>query len=456
MPIPDPPPLARVLFVANHFPPVGGGGVQRAVKFARLLPEFGVEPVVLTGPGRYGERWAPDDPTMLAEVAAVEVVRTERPPPGPATDNAQRADRLLGRRSAFANWWVDSIVESGQAPGEGVDVILGELVPYETAFGVEQLARRLGIPWVADLQDPWALDEMWLYPSAAHRLADRARMRRTLRTAAAVIMNTPEAAERLVRAFPEFRERRVLCITNGYDAADFAGAAPETGDGIFRIVHSGYLHTGQGLRHRRTRRLRRLAGGMPMPGIDFLTRSHVFLMEAVERVIADDPSLRERIEVELVGVVSDDDRKAAEGYPFVRFFGYRSHAETVAMLRAADLLFLPMHDLPAGTRAGLIPGKTFEYLAAGKPILAAVPEGDARDLLLSIGTATVCRPAAVDCLTRAISERIEEWRNPAAAPRRPDAEVLARYERRELTRELAGLLVEVAGKRTTPAAGNGA
>ena len=69
----------------------------------------------------------------------------------------------------------------------------------------------------------------------------------------------------------------------------------------------------------------------------------------------------------------------------MRLHGRLSHRETLALLRSADLLFLPMHELPPGQRAGLIPYKTYEYLAARRPILAAVPDGDVRDMLAPLG-----------------------------------------------------------------------
>ena len=65
-------------------------------------------------------------------------------------------------------------------------------------------------------------------------------------------------------------------------------------------------------------------------------------------------------------------------------------------MRSADLLFLPMHDLPEGTRAGLIPYKTYEYLGARRPILAAVPDGDVRDMLAPLERVWLVRPADVD------------------------------------------------------------
>jgi glycosyltransferase involved in cell wall biosynthesis/cephalosporin hydroxylase len=441
--------VIRALIVAFHFPPIGGGGVQRSVKFTRYLPEFGVEPVVLTVPAGAVGPWTPPDPTMLAEVEGIETIRVAGTAlPGDTGSLRERFERIAGMESELIRWWNRGVLESGLVAGRDVDVILGELVPYETAFGVSELARRLNLPWVADLQDPWALDEMWLYPSGLHRLRDRRRMRRTLATAAAVVMNTPEARKRVRREFPEFAERRVVSITNGFDAEDFEGPVLDEPDGVFRIVHTGYLHTELGQRHRRRGWLRRGLGGMPVPGVDYLTRSHVYLLDAIARVLRRDPSLRGVIELHLAGKMTDADHRAARGYPFVKFHGYLAHAESVALVRRGDLLFLPMQDMPAGTRAGLVPGKTFEYLGSGKPLLAAVPDGDARDLLLRADNATLCRPAAVECLADAIHEAVERWRA-GIAPSPPDPAVVAECERRALTAALAELLEDVVDRPST-------
>ena len=80
-------------------------------------------------------------------------------------------------------------------------------------------------------------------------------------------------------------------------------------------------------------------------------------------------------------MLSDRDLDVVGGASIVETPGYLAHDETVALLRSADLLFLPMHDLPEGRRATIVPGKTYEYLASRRLILAVVPDGDARDLL---------------------------------------------------------------------------
>jgi glycosyltransferase involved in cell wall biosynthesis len=428
--------MRRLLFLGYHYPPVGGGGVQRNRRFAEHLPSFGYDPVVITGTGSQSARWTPLDPTLAdPALAGIETHRVPGPEPTPASGLTRQIAGMLDRPDELLRWWLDGAVALGREAGRDCDAIFASLIPYETARAAIRLSRELGIPWIADLQDPWALDEMWLYPTGLHHRLDKRRMRRQLASAAAIVMNTPEAAARLCRAFPELSSRIVVSITNGFDAADFAGPAPERTDGRFRIVHSGTMHTATGLRLRRLKRVRRALGGIT-PHVDFLPRSHVFLLEALERLHAEDPALTADVELQLAGVLTDADREVAESSRFAKLLGYRSHEETIGLVRSADLLFLPMHDLAPGHRAGLTPGKAYEYIASGRPILAAVPEGDAREMLDRVGTGRICRPADVEAMMAILREEIARWRAGLPGPA-ADPDAIAPYERRALTSRLA-------------------
>jgi glycosyltransferase involved in cell wall biosynthesis len=440
--------VSKVLLVAYHFPPIGGGGVQRALKFARYLPDHGYDPIVVTGPGRSEDLWAPEDRSMLDEVRATRVNRIDVAEPDPPGRWQRAAERALDRLSAFERWWLAGVERVGERVGRETDVILGELIPYSTAVATARLARRLNVPWIADLQDPWALDEMWVYPTDLHRLHDARRMRRLLGTASAVIMNTPEAVARVLSEFPELAKHPVVSIPNGFDPADFEGQRPPRDPTRFRIVHTGYLHTALGLRHRSMRGVRSIVGGMPIRGVDYLTRSHVFLLQAVDELIRLEPELASVIEVHLAGVLTEADRKFSRTSRVVVEHGYVTHAESVALLRSADLLFLPMHSLPPGKRAGLVPGKTYEYIASGTPILAAVPEGDARDILEEVGTAAICEPSDVLGMIELLRVQLARWRE-GREPPAPRPDVLARYTRRQQTAQLAELLGDVVNARVS-------
>jgi glycosyltransferase involved in cell wall biosynthesis len=108
-------------------------------------------------------------------------------------------------------------------------------------------------------------------------------------------------------------------------------------------------------------------------------------------------------------------------------------------MRSADLLFLPMHDLPAGRRARIVPGKTYEYLGSGRPILAGVPDGDARDLLSELPWAHVCRPRDAEAMAAAIAGEVRQKRARGAAAPDGDRALVAGFERRALTRRFAAV-----------------
>ncbi len=432
----------RLLFLAYYFPPTGGAGTQRSAKFARDLAALGHEPVVVTGPGPTGSTWAPRDDTLTAELPPdIEIHRVRAPAAGGRLPGS--VARWLDRPTAFQRWWTQGATRAGlEAAAEGaVDAVLASMSPYESGAAAATLARELGVPWVADLRDPWALDEMRAYPSALHRRRDVARMRAVLGTASAIVMNTPEAVLRLRERLPELRDAVVVHVPNGWDAGDFAAEPAPREDDAFRIVHTGSLHTQSG-RDRRRARLRRLLGGSAR--IDVLARSHVFLLEAVRRLRELEPELAAGVEVHLAGNLTEADRAAAGESAVLH--GYLAHADSVALLRTADLLFLPMHDLPAGQRASIVPGKTYEYLAAGRPILAAVPDGDARDLLGGSPVAHLCRPRDVEAMAEAIREELRLVR---AGGRRADAwpAEIERFERGRLAADLAGVLERIVPER---------
>jgi glycosyltransferase involved in cell wall biosynthesis len=414
--------------------------VQRSLKFCRYLPELGWAPTVVTGPERSQADWAPSDASLASAVPAeVDVRRVTGPEPAVSGGLRSRAIRWLRLEEQFSRWWVEGSVAAGREVLEDVDAVYASMSPFETGTAAARLARERGKPWIADLRDPWALDEWLLFPTRFHRRLELRRMRATLGSAAAVVMNTPEAALQVRRHVPEIRDKPVVAIPNGFDAADFAGSRPERRDQAFRIVHAGNVFP-----YRDSRLAlvgRRLLGGS-LPGLEVDARSHLYLLEAVEAVRAARPELGSRVELHLAGPLSDGVRAGLPSW--VTAHGFLQHGETIALLRSADLLFLPMHGLPLGARSRIVPGKTYEYLASGTPILAAVPEGDARDLLAESGSAFVCAPKDVAAMARIIAAEVKRSARgePPAAPRQ---DVLRRYERRALTVELAALLDRVSG-----------
>jgi glycosyltransferase involved in cell wall biosynthesis len=435
--------LKKVLFISYYFPPIGGSGTQRSLKFVKFLPEYGWQPIVITGFGDTSAHYSPRDETFHDEVPRiVDVYRTSRVETSPNPHGlVQRLRDLLGMSSRFGrNWTSEAIKTAVRAYAEkGADLVYVSLSPFEGALAASSLAERFGLPWVADLRDPWALDEMQISVSSLHRRFELLRMQRRLQSASTIIMNTPEATRRLLSAFPELSRKRVVTITNGFDAEDFTcRGKPAVIQQPFTILHAGYLHVESGLQMRKHRSLY-CAFGRTVGGVDFLTRSHYFLLQALERWVASDPGLRSKVRLTLVGKLSEEDKaiaKASSVSDLVDFRGFQSHQETVRQMAEASVLFLPMHNLPPGRRATIVPGKTYEYMATGRPILAAVPEGDARDFVTKAGTGYVCAPDDVEGMMRILRDLYAAWgeRGEAVAWNKEFVDI---FERRRLTQCLA-------------------
>ena len=442
--------VTRLLLHSYHFPPIGGSGAQRPLKMVRALTKLGYEAVVVTGGGATTDPWAPEDATLTAEIPPQLEIRRlpSAGEPEPAAPWRAAASRWLGIKEPWSKWWIEGSYRLGLNAGAGVDLIYVWMQPYASASAGAALSDALKRPWVADLGDPWALDEMMAYPSALHRRIDLGRMRRLLGTAAAIVMSTPEAVTRLTTAFPELGSRPVVAIPNGYDATDFAVAAPPTGDEndrTFRIVHTGYVHTALGRQRRRLPHLRRALRGS-VPGLDILTRSHVYLIEAITQLLNRDPQLADRLELHLAGVMTQADRDVANRSPVTRLHGYLSHADTIRLMRTAGTLFLPMQNLPEGVRATIVPGKMYEYLASGRPILAAVPDGDARDTLEAAGNAILVRPDDVDGIAAGLLTQMGQFRA-GVQPTPPHRAVVERFEYSKLAAELANVFDTVLRER---------
>ena len=148
------------------------------------------------------------------------------------------------------------------------------------------------------------------------------------------------------------------------------------------------------------------------------------------------PQAYDRLRIILVGVDDTYTQSMVQASGVadrVTLTGYQPHDVSVAWVRWADALFLPLDGLPRKRRSLIVPGKTYEYLASGRPILAAVPEGDARDLVLRAG-GTVTPPTDHPGLASALSKLVAE--PPSDEARSARAAWVDGYRRPALTRRL--------------------
>ncbi len=428
--------MTPVLVVAYYFPPLGGAGTQRFAKFAKLLPECGYRPVVVTGDHTSTASAPEADSTLNDQIGPETVVtrlRTTRPLP---------MTRRLALRAKFRtdeDEWSYSAIPCAvdRAREENARAVITTLSPFSNWRVGQAVRQAADIPWILDLRDPWTLDGWRTFPSPLHLWRDLATMRRALRGADAVIANTPGAR----RAFIDVAgldPDRVWTISNGFDPDDFAGhATPERSD-RFRLVHVGTLHPATPPPARGPLGALRASARR----IDFTGRSGRYLLEATGILRQRRPDLANVLSIELYGRADPSHRDQATRLgidDLLTEHGYVAHRAATAAMTEADALFVPLHAGLDSHEELIVPGKLYECLASERPVLASIPEGDAATLIRTSGGGVVTPPDDATAIAAALERLIDAWQggSPVHGAARSD---LAPFTRRRLTERLADCL----------------
>jgi glycosyltransferase involved in cell wall biosynthesis len=433
-----------VLLVAYYFPPSGGSGVQRPLKFVKYLPRHGWDPVVLTV--RADAAFPARDEKLLREIPpGVPVHRTRILEPhrlyarvaGEGRDTAVDVDTVarwdrLPRRARFLAriratlfvpdarilWWPFALAR-GEAlvRSARIDVILTTAPPFTTHLIGLALARRTGKPWVADWRDPWTRAPFYPpRPSWIRRLEERLEGR-CLREARRNLVVVPSMAEEFLDAHPGLDPERLIVLPNGYDPEDFP-TDPVPREARFTIVHVGRL---------------------------FANRRPEVFFRVLARLLEEEPALEQRLQLVFVGRMDEETRRMLARPPLaavVRDLGYLEHAEAIRWLLRGHLLLLPVGSGPE--LRGVATGKIFEYAASGTPVLAYAPGGEAARILRETGAGWVLDPADAEGTRRILREALAaHGEGRLLAPPRNEAAIAA-YRRPELARRLAAILEEAA------------
>ncbi|NNF06996.1 MAG: glycosyltransferase [Candidatus Eisenbacteria bacterium] len=442
----------RVLIVAYYFPPSGGPGVQRVLKFVKYLPEFGWEPAVLTvQDADYPAR----DESLLKEIPkGVPVVRTKIPEPytiyraltgkakGSAVDvnvNSKPGEkRALTER--IAEWvrgsffvpdarvgWLMTGVGAGArlAKEFGADLVYSSSPPYTCALLGRKIGRRAGIPWVPEFRDPWsgflsAPDRPFLSERLEHRME-----RGVYRDAPRIAIAWRGIAKDLQAKYPEEDVSKFALIENGFDPADLDHAGA-TANKKFTIVYTGSMY---GVRNPDT------------------------FLKAVAQLRTEQKIDPESVCLRFVGRFGDEVHAMfarPEVADMVEVVPYLPHSESIAQAKGAHALLLVVDDYRGAE--GIVPGKVFEYIGCERPVLALAPEGAVAEIVRRTHAGEVLGQHDIKGTAEAVHRLFEEWKNTGTTAFPGEANEVKALSRRERTRALASLFHEVVekhGKKTT-------
>ena len=420
--------MKTVLVISYIFPPAGGAGVQRVLKFVKYLPGRGWRPVVLTPaessvPVLDESHFKDFPPELVVE----RLTSLEPSVSGGADSGGGASSGPVHRLKAALNnlafpdrhvAWLPTALPLALARARryGAKAILVSAPPFSSFLLGEALSRLLGLPLVLDFRDEWS--GFFSKGFSAHgggslwRSLVRANEARLVKRASAVIGTTDGMTRRLERLYGPGQKEKFVWIPNGFDPADFAFM---TDDPPPVKCVPGRLH-------------------LLYAGTVF--ESHP--LEPLWRALALlSPAERSRLDIDIVGRVVEGQRPdpGLEGLS-VRVLHYEPHDRIVRRMAAAQALVLSMADLPGLER--MVSAKLYEYLAVKRPVLAISPPGASSGIVEAARAGVVVHPAQSGRLAGVI----RGWLlNPPFSPGPPPLF----FSRERLTGELARLLERVSG-----------
>jgi glycosyltransferase involved in cell wall biosynthesis len=443
-------PDRRVLMIAQAYYPSGAIGAHRPGKFVRYLRGLGWQPVVLTlREDCYRFVHPMVDPALESQIPPdLEIIRTrhacmamirplladfasalgKRKPEQPSHNG--RVDPP--RRVDLKNWievpesigWLPFSLPAGLANARRCDLIWATSPPTGGLCLGAILARVTRRPFIADLRDPWRVEEAAPYPTRLHASLDRRWERFVLRTASRVVVVTAEMADEYRRRFPTYADK-LRIIYNGFDQKDY----PSPDEKTETTRHTGELSIGY-------------FGAIYQGRQQFLQR----FLQGVHEILlgAGTPKLRFVFRGPDAALVAE--QASSAGVEHVCDIGspvpYRQALEMMSRLDVMLLIGSEVHGYA-------LPGKLFEYVGARKPILAVTPDGAVARFVREQAVGIAVDPSRGGDLVGALREldrHYEKWvANVDAAA--------GQFSRQAMTRELAVLLDETVAEHLNRRAG---
>jgi len=294
---------------------------------------------------------------------------------------------------------------------DGIDLIYASAKPNSSLVSAVRLGRRLGVPTVVDLRDPWTLERDFNPLTPVHAAAQRRWESYVFMNSTKIIVNTSIAREQLLDAYPTIHPRKVVCIPNGFDSDD--RPEPDRGPPSSKM---SILYTGT------------LTGGRdPLP-----------FLRAIRELFSEDEEARRELQVEFLteGPAAREAARQAGVEDLIRFSSIVPHSECLKRQASSDVLLLIQFK---GTYADAqLPAKIYEYLGlACRPVLALATKGAVMDLIGHTKGGMVVEPDDIEGIKSAIRQFWTIWKPQHRIPWEIDYKALDGYEARRLAGRLA-------------------
>lgn len=424
----------KILIITYYWPPAGGPGVQRWLKFVKYLPDFNIQPIV----------YIPENPTypildenLIAEVSAQAIILRNKifEPYQIATYFSKNKSKKLSagiitsaKKQTFLErflltirgnlfipdarfLWVNPSVKflEKYILDNKIDTIVTTGPPHSLHLIGLELKQKLNLKWLADFRDPWTTigyhKELKLSNYAKKRHES---LEKTVLNSADQIIVTSKTTK---KDFEKITQKPIEIITNGFD---FEEIKPQILDTKFSLAHIG----------------------------SFLSeRNPAILWEVLSELINEIPDFKNHLELKLIGTTSQEVLQNIKNFNltnYVNDLGYISHLEAIKHQKKSQILLL-IEINSEGTKS-IIPGKLFEYMVSGRPILAIGPkDSDFAEIIEHTNSGVFIDYSQKEKLKATLKSFYEAF---LTGNLKTNAVNIDQYSRKNLTKKLADLMLQ--------------
>jgi len=402
-------PLLKVLYITYYWPPAGGAGVQRSLKFVKHLPEFGIEPTVITVDENEGA-YPVFDNTLAEEIpAGVRVFRTSTSEP------FEYYKKLTGKKEipygGFANEKKSGLIQklfkflrgnlfipdarvgwnkhalrkcAELLKTEQFDAVITSSPPHSTQLIGMELQKKYGLRWIADLRDPWT--DIYYYKDLNHTLLakkmDASYEKQVIEKADALLVTSDDTKRLFLNKPAEVAENKINVLPNGFDEADFQFDSEPPQD-MFCLTYTGTITD---------------------------TYNIKTFLEAFSENARRHPEVN--FKLRFVGKVSQevkDQIREANLLYCAEFIPFVPHLESIQYLMRATVLLMAIPDVE--NNFCILPGKIFEYLASNKQIICIGPvHSDADRIIDECGAGRMFQYDTYDLMLDHLDTLSHNWK----------------------------------------------
>jgi glycosyltransferase involved in cell wall biosynthesis len=446
--------LINILFIAFEFAPLNRGGIYRPLSFAKYLPVYGINPILITLAATsfesvYGSTTI--DLSLKSKIPDdLQVVEVETEKSEPVSGLSNFCKIYFSIHGNETDHWEYHFMSTAQILIRQYkpQLILTTIPPFSVLPLVSRLARISNLPLILDFRDAWSQWRATPYGTILHYWLTLYYEKKYLKQAKALITTSKQTLTDFKRNHPEIEPSKFHYIPNGFEGNLQEWKQLDTNKEAWTIGYVGSFYYSPEARKQMLSPWWKKKGHRMLQYIphrqDWLYRSPYFFFKIIAYLKEKHPETAARLRIKLAGRKEPwlEDMVAAYGLQDqVEHLGQMSHAQSIAFQATCDMLLITSAKQLDGSSDYSIAGKTFEYFQQMRPILAFVCKGAQKEILIEAGSALICDPDDLEKSVGAILGLLN-----GITSLKPNIPFLESLSRPALTSALAGVIETVINK----------